>query len=181
MGHLFRSSLCSLLLFGSVANAQAPEKYFGFGLESFYQADYEGAVAHLDRAESLGMSDARMYLYRGIAKIRAGQDEGGRIDLQTAAKHEARLGTRYVGRFSERLDGTERQALSDYRAKARGDLRTSLEAAESNAEGLVAPGRISAAQAKVNVALADDSTDPFLDDSLGRGEIVAATVAGTND
>ena len=181
MGRLIYSFLCSSLLACGVAHGQAPEKYFGFGLDSFYQADYEGVIAHMDRAESLGLRDSRLYLYRGIAKVRAGQDESGKSDLQSAADREAKFGTRYVGRLSERLSGTEHSTLSEYRGKARRKLIAEKEAQESDIEELIAPARSSVVEATSAIQLTDDATDPFQDDSLGRGELVAASTENQND
>ena len=188
MDFLNRSTLCCVVLICSVtqmtANAQQPEKYFGLGLDSFYEADYERVIAHLDTAESLGMNDARMYLYRGIAKIRAGQADSGKADLQTAAKFEARFGTRYVGRLIERLNGSERKALTDYRDQARFALAASNNGDEPEAsnEGSSFPPDPADSVAEVDsLDLADDSTDPFLDDSLGLGEFVAASINAESD
>ncbi|MCA9218638.1 MAG: hypothetical protein KDB27_36465 [Planctomycetales bacterium] len=180
MGRFIQVSFCLLLFMSSLASAQKPEKYFGYGLDSFYEADYERVIAHLDQAQELGLKDSRLFLYRGIAKLRVGNEDAGRADLKQAADLESRNGARYVGSFVDQLDGTELSAIAEYRWAAHNALIAEQETASAENE-VVEPQRASIANVARVSFDEQDETDPFTDDSLGRGELVAATAVSPNE
>ena len=144
MGRFIQYSFCLLLVMANMASAQRPEKYFGYALDSFYEADYERVIAHLDQAQKLGLKDSRLLLYRGIAKLRVGNEDAGRADLKRAADLESRNGARYVGSFVDQLDGTELSAIAEYRWVAQKEITAEREAASAENEA-VEPQRASIA------------------------------------
>lgn len=168
--------VCILLLLGQSVSAQDPAKHFGEALTKFYRADYEGAVADFNRAASAGLKDGRLYLFRGISRLRLG-DEDGRSDLELATEYEAKVGSRYVGRLAERLQDSEAALISDLRSQAMSELQTSGEDTSDTSF----PQRKSIANMTASISLDSDDTDPFLDDSLGRGQIVEVVATSSDE
>jgi len=94
---------------------------YGSGVHAYYSKDYRKAHQQLSTAIKAGSRDPRCYYFRGLAYLKLGREAEGKMDFQKGAELESNdQDSLYnVARSLERVQGTARITMEDYRVKAR--------------------------------------------------------------
>ncbi len=187
---IFLPFLLLTLAFTSVGSADDPraEELYGDGVHAFYRGDYSRAIQSFDVATAYGSLDPRVYYFRGAAKMRQGRRDEARFDFQYGAQLEAAQGRTDVGRSLQRLQGSDRLLLEQYRRAAQQIAKLAPQPAATptppTPEATAAPpsqpkvtGRSVSEIPDSLRDLPDDPADPFADQApglLGRGELEPA-------
>jgi tetratricopeptide (TPR) repeat protein len=120
-------TLAAAWLWAGPLSAQDPvfSQFYGSGVHSYYQRDYQEAMDSLSMAIDGGTKDPRAYYYRGLANMRLGNTATARADMQKGAQLESADVDQFypVGKSLERVQGSERMQLERYRALARAQAR----------------------------------------------------------
>jgi len=104
--------------FGQTGNAAG--MLYGRGVHASFAGNGDEAEQYLTQAIQSNPSDPRPYYFRALTRLRRGQDTEGRADMQAGAAADARAPGRWaVGSALERVQGSERLLLEDYRRRAR--------------------------------------------------------------
>ena len=171
--------VCGLLPANADADTVDLARQYGAGVHDYYRGCYYDAIQHFDLAMGDQSRDARVYFFRGLAKLRLGWTGDARMDFVTGAQLEAALNRGDVGRALERVQGADRMLIERYRREAKLIPRVMLEQMvpqpiEPVVPPVVAPGT------KPQVRLPNlpaDRSDPFREDApgmLGRGDLEPA-------
>lgn len=90
------------------------------GVEAYFSGQLGAADSYLTRAIAANPNDPRSYYFRGLSKMREGRSMEARGDMQIGAALEAKLPNRFdIGKTLERVQGSSRLVLEEYRATAR--------------------------------------------------------------
>jgi len=116
--------LLGLLVIGagsSRADEAMLDQLYGDGVHAFFSGDFAGAYTQLSTAIRDGSQDPRVYYFRGLAEMRLGREPDAVADLQKGAALEATdvNGRFFVGRSLERIQGSPRMVLEQYREQGR--------------------------------------------------------------
>jgi hypothetical protein len=118
----------------STASSQAQDgvalQMYGSGVHAYYSQDFATAHEYLTAAIKAGSPDPRCYYFRGLCYLRLGRPEEAKADFVRGAEFErSGSGVYRVGRALERIQGTERAMIEQYRVEARMALLQESEAA----------------------------------------------------
>ena len=106
-----------------VANAQSlpsASTLYGRGVDAFFSGDSAQAEQFLDQAIAVMPDDPRPYYFRALAIMRVGRGDEARSDMEIGASIEARHPKQFaVGTALERVQGSDRLLLEQYRRKGR--------------------------------------------------------------
>lgn len=93
----------------------------GNGLHAYYSHNYTAAFETLSSVIAGGCQDPRAYYFRGLALLRLGADDSAAADFQKGAELESAGMTQVmtVARALERVQGSDRATLEQFRATAR--------------------------------------------------------------
>jgi hypothetical protein len=169
-------------------------------VRAVYRGQYDQAIQHLDLATAHGSQDPRVYFFRGLAKLRQGRSAEARFDFEEGARLEVQQGRKDIGRAIERIQGSERLVLEEYRRQARrtfqpvqqttGKRRPASQVNSTAARKIPAsppssPARIPVSEVPLQQRqLAADDSDPFAGTEaarLGHGAIVPASATARDD
>ena len=175
-----------------LAQSGKSSPYLSEGLRAFHRGDYQDAINAFNTAEANGSKDCRLYMMRGISKLRTGQFADQ--DLQAGANLEVASGRSDIGRSLERIQGSDRLVVERFRRMAKRQSQLASSQAKTKASPTVdapkkttnfrlrsdyeaspAPARLSVTE--IPLVTAEDPSDPFADgaaDLLGRGVAEAA-------
>ncbi len=166
----------------SLAAAADASEALRSGIVAFYHADYEEAIEQLTHAAEFDPRDPRIFYFRGLAKLRLGNDQEAEQDFRHGATLEARYQRQDVGLALQRVQGSERLMLEQHRREARKRLQQSRLAIRSARSEPDAEPPEATAQAPVDLPpveipatfeqLPPDPADPFAGDRaelLGQG------------
>jgi tetratricopeptide (TPR) repeat protein len=104
--------------FGQHANAAG--LLYSHGVHAYFAGHDEEAEQYLTRAIQSDPNDPRPYYFRAMSRLRRGQDADARQDMQQGAAVEVRAPGRWgVGSALQRVQGTDRLLLEDFRRSAR--------------------------------------------------------------
>ena len=105
----------------SRADEAVLDQLYGDGVHAFFSGDYASAYTRLSTAIRDGSQDPRVFYFRGLAEMRLGREPDGITDLQKGAALEATdvNGRFFVGRSLERIQGSARVVLEQYRDQGR--------------------------------------------------------------
>ena len=94
---------------------------YGSGVHAFFSGDYGQAYERLTAAADGGTADPRCYYFRGLTFLQLGREEEAKLDFEQAAQLEAEDINKFynVSRALERIQGSTRLAVEQYRVKAR--------------------------------------------------------------
>jgi len=94
---------------------------YGSGVHAFFSRDYGRAYEHLTAAIDAGTVDPRCYYFRGLTFLQLGREEEAKLDFDQAAQREAEDINKFynVSRALERIQGSTRLLVEQYRVKAR--------------------------------------------------------------
>jgi tetratricopeptide (TPR) repeat protein len=94
---------------------------YGSGVHAYFSRDYVQAYHYLTSAIEGGSTDPRCYYFRGLAYIKLGREPEAEMDFAKGAELESRDLDRFydVPRSLERIQGSTRLLLEQYRVKAR--------------------------------------------------------------
>ena len=115
----------SLLLCTAPVRAQdaVSSQMYGAGVHAYFAGDYRRAYELLTSAIGPNSTsrDPRMYYFRALTFQHLGRDDDAKQDFQQGAKLEMTITdqTYNVSRALERVQGTDRQQLEQYRVTAR--------------------------------------------------------------
>ncbi len=124
---MFRSIV---LLVGGLASLSAASLFaqdavlgqqYGSGVHAYFMGDAEGAYERLTAAVQGGSKDPRVFYFRGLAYLRLGRPQEAAMDFRKGADLESKDINRFynVGKALERVQGSERLELENYRVDAR--------------------------------------------------------------
>lgn len=170
-------------------------RYYSQGVHAFYQGRYDEAIERLDLASSYDSRDPRIYMFRGLAKQRAGRVSEASADFQMGSQVEAATKNRKVGWALQRIQGPDRLKIERFRIEAKKlpaemvqrlvppvVVRPVSDTVTVPPHRPIVPrsGSESKSAYRIN-SLSPDATDPFADQRggllLGRGEISPARTA----
>ncbi len=104
-------------------NAQEPSdlsRLYGQGVNAYFAGRSSEAEAHLSQALAIDGEDPRLYYFRALSLLRMGRLEEARGDMMVGANIEVQRPQRFaVGRALERVQGSNRLMLEQYRRQAR--------------------------------------------------------------
>ena len=94
---------------------------YGSGVHAFFSGDYGRAYELLTAAVDGGTADPRCLYFRGLTFLQLGREEEAKLDFEQAAQLEAEDINKFynVSRALERIQGSTRLAVEQYRVKAR--------------------------------------------------------------
>ena len=131
----------ALVLFGGTAccvQAQDPvwAEVYGTAVQHFFAHDYEKAHELLTEAIEQGTQDPRCYYFRGLTYLRTGRPELAAADFKKGSQLEATGDERVhaVSAALQRIQGSERLGVEQYRQVARAAVRERALAAEKARE-----------------------------------------------
>jgi tetratricopeptide (TPR) repeat protein len=124
---MFRSIV---LLVGGLASLSAASLFaqdavlgqqYGSGVHAYFMGDAEGAYERLTAAVQGGSKDPRVFYFRGLAYLRLGRPQEATMDFRKGAELESKDINRFynVGKALERVQGSARLELENYRVDAR--------------------------------------------------------------
>ena len=124
MNPRFAGLIGGLLLLSTMSlEAQEPitAQLYGTGVHSYFSGDYRKAHELLSSAIASGSKDPRTYYFRGLCYLRLGRDVEAKQDFDEGARLEtAELDRGFnISRSFERVQGTDRAVLEQYRVKLR--------------------------------------------------------------
>lgn len=111
-----------LLLSSTSSQAQnvTALQLYGSGVHAYYSFDYSRAHEYLTAAIKAGSPDPRCYYFRGLCYLRLGRPEEAKADFLKGAEFERTGSSAYnVGRALERIQGSDRAMIEQYRVEAR--------------------------------------------------------------
>ena len=119
-----------VLLVGGLASLSAASLFaqdavlgqqYGSGVHAYFMGDAEGAYERLTAAVQGGSKDPRVFYFRGLAYLRLGRPQEAAMDFRKGADLESKDINRFynVGKALERVQGSERLELENYRVDAR--------------------------------------------------------------
>ena len=113
-----------LILLGTVVlYAQEPilEQTYGTGVHAYFSQDHVKAHELLTTAIDGGSKDPRCYYFRGLCCLQLGREEEAKPDFEKAAELETLDVSKFfnVAKSLERIQGSSRLLMEEYRAKAR--------------------------------------------------------------
>jgi hypothetical protein len=99
--------------------------FYGNGVHSYYDRDYNQAMAELNMAIDGGTKDPRAYYYRSLTHRQLGNPWAAEADLQVGAALETADVNQFypVAKSLERIQGHARQQIEKHRAVARAQAR----------------------------------------------------------
>jgi hypothetical protein len=94
---------------------------YGSGVHAYFSGDAMGAYEKLTAAIDGGSKDPRAFYFRGLAYLKLGRGPEAAMDFRKAAELESQDVNRSynVGKALERVQGSARQELENYRVAAR--------------------------------------------------------------
>jgi hypothetical protein len=121
---------CIVLLVGGLASLSAVSVFaqdavlgheYGSGVHAYFMGDSLKSHERLTAAIQGGTKDPRAFYFRGLAYLRLGRPEEAVMDFRKGAQLESKDINRFynVGRALERIQGSARLQLEEYRADAR--------------------------------------------------------------
>lgn len=117
---LMGSLLVSLPAVGQDQNAAST--FYGRGVHAYFAGQDKGAEYHLSLAIQSNPNDPRPYYFRAVSRLRQGRVSEARQDMQVGAAIETGApGHWAVGSALQRVQGTNRLMLEQYRRRARRD------------------------------------------------------------
>ncbi|EAQ80346.1 tetratricopeptide repeat protein [Blastopirellula marina] len=174
------SAVAALLWLGNpcVVSAQEPivVELYGQGVHQFNRGEMSEAFITLSTAIDQGSKDPRAYYFRGLALWNLGRPEQAELDFEEGAKLELTTDRSFaIGKSLERVQGSARLKLEDYRQKIRVQEFIARKQWErqryellKQAEEEVLRGAAPASATLPVEPKASDPTDPF-----GSGEAVS--------
>lgn len=125
--------LVPLVLCGSFCGVQpaaragaesAPLKVaYGNGVHAYHGGDFQLSYDELTGVVEAGSTDPRVFYFRGLAALKLGRSDEAEADFQQGANLEASgaggIGTHFISRALERVQGCDRRSLEQYRSRAR--------------------------------------------------------------
>ncbi|PQO32502.1 hypothetical protein DTL21_20035 [Bremerella cremea] len=168
-------SCLSLLLTTVVTQEAAAQdtvltELYGRGVHAYFRGDFPEAQKLLDTVVDQGTSDPRVYYFLGLADHQMGEEDKAKANFTKGAELELDQSQVYpVSKALERVQGSERLLLEEYREKVRTAVylqkkkeEKALFEARKMAEEDVLRSRAKRASAGVNVDVpSSDETDPF--------------------
>jgi tetratricopeptide (TPR) repeat protein len=126
---LLVGGLASLSTVSLLAQDAVLGQEYGAGVHAFFTGDYVKAYEQLSAAIEGGSKDPRAFYFRGLACLQLGRGPDAAIDFRKGAELESADVNRFydVGKALERVQGSARGSLEDYRVAAR---MAALETAE---------------------------------------------------
>ena len=105
----------------SAAQDGVLSQLYGNGVHAYFAGDFVKAHDLLSAAISGGSRDPRCYYFRGLSYWRLGRPQEAAADFQQGAKYESGdLNRTYsVAKSLERVQGSARLAVEEYRVQAR--------------------------------------------------------------
>ncbi|UUO06305.1 hypothetical protein M4951_23490 [Blastopirellula sp. J2-11] len=167
------SAVAALLWLGNpcVVSAQEPivVELYGQGVHQFNRGEMTEAFMTLSTAIDQGSKDPRAFYFRGLALWNMGRPEQAELDFQEGAKLELTADRSYaIGKSLERVQGSARLKLEDYRQKirvqefiARKQWERQRYEMRKAAEEEVLRGAVPASATLPVEPKASDPTDPF--------------------
>jgi hypothetical protein len=134
--------------------AQDPvlSEMYGSGVHAYFSQDFNQAYQDFTGAVDAGTTDPRCYYFRGLTFLQLGREDEARMDFEQAAQLEAHDVNQFynVGRALERIQGSTRLMVEQYRALARVEAMKEAEKLRQERYGKLreAEGRVLEAQAK---------------------------------
>jgi hypothetical protein len=97
------------------------DQLYGNGVHSYFGGDYSRAYETLSTTIRGGSHDPRVYYFRALAELRLGREPDATADFEKGAALEAAdaNGRYYVSQALERIQGSTRATLEQYRENAR--------------------------------------------------------------
>ena len=101
---------------------------YGQGVHAYFSGQSSQAESYLSRALAIESGDPRLYYFRALSLMRLGRMDEARGDMMVGANLEARYPNRFaVGRALERVQGSNRLVLEQYRRQGRADAVSNRE------------------------------------------------------
>jgi hypothetical protein len=98
------------------ATRQDSGQNYSQGVHAYFAGQSARADEYLSQALAADPSDPRAYYFRGLARLRMGRSQDGRLDMQLGSSFEAQQPGRFaVGQALERVQGADRLLLEKYR------------------------------------------------------------------
>jgi hypothetical protein len=98
---------------------------YGRGVHAYFAGRVGDAESLLSRALVLNDQDPRLYYFRALSRLRLGRGDEARRDMAAGAAREAGRANRYaVGAALQRVQGSHRLLLEQYRRDARSKAAT---------------------------------------------------------
>ncbi|RCS52836.1 hypothetical protein DTL42_08365 [Bremerella cremea] len=168
-------SCLSLLLPALVTQESAAQDtvltdLYGSGVHAYYRGDFAEAQKLLGTVVEEGTSDPRVYYFLGLADHKLGEEDQAKANFTKGAELELDRSQVYpVSKSLERVQGSERLLLEEYREKVRTAVylqkkkeERALYEARKSAEEQVLRSRAKKAAQDIPVKVpAADETDPF--------------------
>jgi hypothetical protein len=118
------------LLVGGLASLSAASLFaqdavlthqYGTGVHAYFIGDMRQAYERLTTAVQAGSKDPRVFYFRGLAYLQLGRPQEATMDFRKGAELESRDINRFynVGKALERVQGSARLELENYRVDAR--------------------------------------------------------------
>jgi hypothetical protein len=175
------------LLFTARASAQefALGQEYGSGVQAYFGGDAVKAYERLTSTINRGSKDPRAFYFRGLAYLKLGRPEEAAADFRKGAELESKDVNRVynVGKSLERVQGSERQELENYRVDARmaaleqleRERKERYEANQREEQRVVREQAVLAPEKPIDPAeatrSAEGSTDPFaVPESAAKGK-----------
>ena len=100
----------------------AASELYGRGVHAYFAGRPNQADMLLSRALEINSRDPRLFYFRGLSRIRMGRGDDGRADMKSGAALEAERTNRYaVGTSLQRVQGSDRLLLEQFRRQARAE------------------------------------------------------------
>jgi hypothetical protein len=119
-----------VLLVGGLASLSAASLFaqeavlthqYGAGVHAYFVGDVQQAYERLTAAVQGGSKDPRVFYFRGLSYLQLGRPQEAAMDFRKGAELESRDINRFynVGKALERVQGSARLELENYRVDAR--------------------------------------------------------------
>ncbi|PQO26978.1 hypothetical protein C5Y97_27370 [Blastopirellula marina] len=153
-----------------VAQDTVLTELYGRGVHAYFRGNFAEAQKLLDTVVDQGTSDPRVYYFLGLADHQLGEEDKAKASFTKGAELELDRSQVYpVSKALERVQGSERLLLEEYREKVRTAVylkkkqeERALYEARKMAEEQVLRGRAKRASQDVPVDVPSaDETDPF--------------------
>jgi hypothetical protein len=119
-----------VLLVGGLASLSAVSLFaqdavlgqeYGSGVHAYFMGDSQTAYERLTAAAQGGSKDPRVFYFRGLTYLQLGRPQEATMDFRKGADLESKDINRFynVGKALERVQGSARLQLEDYRVDAR--------------------------------------------------------------
>ncbi len=125
MRNLFAAAVALVAISLTMPPAQSQDtllgELYGQGVHNYFNGDYSAAYDQFTRAIDQGSRDPRCYYFRAIVLEKTGRPDEAKKDFEKGAQLEAggEIQSSVIARSFERVQGTLRLTLENYRTDAR--------------------------------------------------------------